>query len=342
MITIVGAYPNRINEKDGMIQRIMAIDTILSSKEREYLDISFKKYLIKKEEARENTTVYRVNFFIYFWFILYKISIADVIYVHSIYNSIKVILIYFMRKKIITDMHGVVVEEMKMLGQTLRAKIYRCVERIVINRSTKVIVVTNEMKKYFQKEYSVADDKYLTISIFTNRTICSNNKKENVAIYAGGTQKWQRIPDLLELIKKTKESIDWIILTNDLKSFDDVKKIVYLKTVSPDQVFNYYEKATYGMILRLDDIVNNVACPTKLIEYIQAGLVPVVITPNIGDFLECGYRYVTYEAFMRGDFPSFEEIKFIRTHNKEVLSKIMMVTNKNIDILVDIFREKKM
>ena len=38
--------------------------------------------------------------------------------------------------------------------------------------------------------------------------------------------------------------------------------------------------------LRREEIlVNAVACPTKLVEYMYWGVVPVVITPNIGDFM---------------------------------------------------------
>lgn len=337
MVSIIAVYPNKENEKDGMMQRIAAIDSVIDSTERNYLEISFRKnWIYKKKEINNNIYCYKLNFFLHFILIIYLCMKSEVLYVHSIYNSFKVIPLYFIHKRIITDMHGVVIEEMKMIRQTFRALIYKYIERIAIGRSEKIIVVTNEMKKYFQREYNTDEGKYITVSIFTNRNVRANKKSGDIAIYAGGTQEWQRIPELLELVKKTKKDINWIILSNDLKAFDEVKESICLKSVSPTQVFDYYEKATYGMILRFEDIVNTVACPTKLIEYIQAGLVPVVITPHIGDFFECGYQYVTYDAFIKGELPSSAEIESIIVHNKEVLSKIMLMTNEGIEKLVKI------
>ena len=41
--------------------------------------------------------------------------------------------------------------------------------------------------------------------------------------------------------------------------------------------------ADFGLLLRENNIVNNVASPTKFAEYLMAGL-PVIISNGIGDF----------------------------------------------------------
>jgi len=64
-----------------------------------------------------------------------------------------------------------------------------------------------------------------------------------------------------------------------------------------------YQKHDFGLVLRDDTPVNRVACPTKLYEYMTIGLVPIVRSPALGDFLDFNYAYVTEEEFLEGFFP---------------------------------------
>ena len=64
-----------------------------------------------------------------------------------------------------------------------------------------------------------------------------------------------------------------------------------------------YTKCHYGFILREDIVVNRVACPTKLVEYLAMGVVPIVDSANIGDFRTMGMRSITLEQLLRGDLP---------------------------------------
>ena len=41
MITVIAQYPDIDNEKDGMIQRIAAMDDLMKNQDRVYIDISF-------------------------------------------------------------------------------------------------------------------------------------------------------------------------------------------------------------------------------------------------------------------------------------------------------------
>lgn len=47
-----------------------------------------------------------------------------------------------------------------------------------------------------------------------------------------------------------------------------------------------------GFLLREATLFNEVATPTKLVENITYGIVPAVLSPDIGDFLQYGYRYL--------------------------------------------------
>ena len=63
-------------------------------------------------------------------------------------------------------------------------------------------------------------------------------------------------------------------------------------TLPADELKKEYEKAQYGFTLRDNIIVNEVACPTKLIDYVKYGIIPILKSDKIGDFVENGLEYV--------------------------------------------------
>ena len=96
---------------------------------------------------------------------------------------------------------------------------------------------------------------------------------------------------------------------------------IELKSVAPEELAEYYESAHYGFILRDDNVINTVANPTKMIEYLQYGIVPIVKSPNIGDFATYGYDYITYDS-------PLSELKPVKSpKNREVAREIISRTN---------------
>lgn len=75
---------------------------------------------------------------------------------------------------------------------------------------------------------------------------------------------------------------------------------VVVKSVLPKDLNLYYSIAHYGFILRDDIVLNRVAAPTKLIEYLSYGLIPIVKTINIGDSVKMGYEYISYNEDLNG------------------------------------------
>ena len=338
MITIIGSYPNRKNERDGMLQRIAAIDNLFKEIDRRYLEISLRKNLHSVHIIENEVDIYRLNAFVHFFLIVRLLKVSDYIYVHSIYNSLRIFMFYFFFKNIITDLHGVVPAELLMYGRKKEARLYNWIEKIVTRYSYKLIVVTECMEDYYTKKYSLDANKFLFISIFTNRIFSKSKiRKRNGVIYSGGTQKWQCIDKMIELIEETKDKYEWTVLTANPSYFSNINgEKVLIKSVKPEEVECYYSKNTFGIILRENSIVNKVACPTKLIEYIQAGLVPVVLSPYIGDFYKYGFQYVIYEDFKKNNLPSAEEVENICIHNYKILKSIMTKTRYNIEQLKEI------
>ena len=56
-------------------------------------------------------------------------------------------------------------------------------------------------------------------------------------------------------------------------------------------------------LIQFDIVVNRVACPTKLVEYMFYGITPIVLSKEIDDYNELGYEYLDYK-----DFKDFEYI----------------------------------
>ena len=87
-----------------------------------------------------------------------------------------------------------------------------------------------------------------------------------------------------------------------------------------------------GFVLRDDVLVNRVACPTKLLEYIQYGVLPIVLSDAIGDFKELGYKYIGLDDFVNLRFDSLS-ISHQVDDNKVVLSEFRNTASKALSQL---------
>lgn len=348
MITVIGPYPTKENEKDGMVRRVQKIDACFVGKKRQYLSVSFRGPLYKKEKINNEVTVFWINFFLFWWYIIYLCINSSIIYVHSIYNSLFIFPVYFFSENIITDMHGVVVEEIKINKNHNRILIlggifvYKLIELLVVKRSMNIICVTNNMKKYFCEIYGIESDKIKILPIFSERKLI---EKYNLgtplrAIYSGGIQPWQCIDETIEFIKNTSQFFRWTILSPNIKFFNnrlkdvEFKYGIEIKCVSPEEIEEYYKDSDLGLILRDDSIINSVACPTKLIDYLNYSILPIVKCPKIGDFYELKYSFFYYyDAKNIINQHSKEELKKMSTNNKKILIYLMDQANDSIEWL---------
>lgn len=346
MLTIVGPYPTKENERDGMVRRVAKIDECFQGEKRQYLAMSFRGPFFKRKKVNDDLTVYWMNFFAFWWYAFILVMKSQMVYVHSIYNSLNIFPAYLFHKNIITDMHGVVVEEIKMnrkhgrLFILIGTAVFRFIEYVAINNSTNIICVTNNMKKYFVNLYHINSDKAKVLPIFDQCDIQEKSVwgKPLRAIYSGGIQPWQCIDETIQFIKKTAEVLHWTILSSNpdyfKKRLQDVKFKygIEIKSVSPDQVGIYYQNSDLGIVLRDDSIVNRVACPTKLIDYLTYGLIPIVKSPQIGDFFDKGYNYVDIRDDDFEDFKqkSLDSLSSISMKNESILAELTEQAHQSI------------
>lgn len=317
MLTFIAEYPNSGNIKDGMMIRIKEIDRKYEHVNRQYLDIGFVRNAnvsARKEVLSENLIVYKFNFFINFFSILKKIKQSNSVYIHTLFNYAKVALflnVFFLKKKIALDLHGVIPEELLFQGATGQSRFYALMEKWAINRANYLIYVTNVLKAHIVKKYQLQPSHDRDIVLGIIHSLEHNDPTESkgedfvvkedevVFIYSGGIQKWQNIPLMLETIQKlNNEHYRFVFLTGQL---DYVKTIVaqyglsdkiLVRSVDPKQLGVYYSQAHYGFVLRDPIIVNKVSNPTKLSEYLVYGITPVVLDECIGDYYELGYEFI--------------------------------------------------
>ncbi|HDQ5146636.1 TPA: glycosyl transferase family 2, partial [Escherichia coli] len=335
--------------RDGMFQRIAAIDSLTKNEERVYLNISFKKNKKRKISVYDNCKVESLNYFLHNLTITKYLKKATIIYVHSVYNMLK-IFPFGDYKKIILDIHGVVPEEMIFLGKRANAFVYNIIERMSIQKCFKLIHVTSSMKKFYEDKYHICLDKRsIVLPIFEKNKIHVDQNKWNSNmfefIYAGGMQAWQNIDLMIEESKRTyNKNIKFNFFLPQNSTYEFKSRIancfnatdIIVDSLPKEDVINVMAKCHLGFVLRDDIVVNRVACPTKLIEYLECGVVPVVKSPDIGDFNSLGYSFIKVDELCSP--LKMEELYTKVENNYRVLAHFQSQTEESKVILINIFK----
>jgi hypothetical protein len=111
-----------------------------------------------------------------------------------------------------------------------------------------------------------------------------------------------------------------------------------VKSASSSEVHTVYRKSKYGIILREDNLVNRVACPTKMVEYISYGLLPILDTPHIGDFADLGLQYATISEMSAGRLPFGETLARQISQNKCVARTLEVMSEDGLMKIGDMFQ----
>lgn len=341
MILFLSKYPNTPEEfRDGFYQRVENIDHFFKEDKRVYLSIS----LLRNVKIKKNTNGLReqisCNLILHFFLILSLFKKSSFVYIQSIYNALNFIFfILTFNKYYVLDVHGVVPEELEMQGKKKYAFIFSKVEKALFERLNLCIAVTNRMTNHYKEKYPNSKVKFINYAILPSHlkpfTIDNNTIDNDVVevIYSGNTQVWQNVDLMLKTIKANlSPKIHYTILTGEpqkfqkkLKEFDIRPEEITIASVKPEQLGDYYKKSHYGFILRDNILVNKVACPTKIIEYLNYGIIPIVLSSEIGDFEDYGYEFININQMNSGIFllksqKNLEVIKLILEKNNIDLS----------------------
>jgi hypothetical protein len=247
----------------------------------------------------------------------------------------------------ILDFHGVIPEELYYNKKYLSSMYYSYVERKAAENIDFIIFVTEAMANYFSKKYpkSKAIPQIFPIiakNALVERETAINSMRLNIKdpvvfIYSGNVQKWQNIPEMLDFIKKNdKKNHIYIFLSGEKEyfinivntEFRTIKNRFIVDSVLPEELYKYYSIAHYGFLIRDDHILNKVACPTKMIEYLFYGITPIVKLKEIGDFFD-------YELI--GIFDDEVDFKPHKSEKNKQLAIYMMKKHGNVNPFDKIF-----
>lgn len=330
-----GTYPHdEDSKKGGLSQRILAIDSQFLDRKRCYLSVSYRKNIRSKVvEVNNNLKTYELNAFIHFYLILKIILSANIIYMHTIGNALKYLpYSYFIKSdRVFLDLHGVVPEECKMFGRPLKSRLFNIVEYLILKRKPIIICVSKAMLLHFEGKYKSINFRSVILPIFSSVDFSqvgdkgAANAKLKV-IYAGGTQVWQNVTRMLELSLSCSEfHFEYWLPNKDKEHYvhdenlSSVSNITFNSGTNLD-VLNAYKTSDLGFVLRDDNVVNNVACPTKIVEYMENGVVPIIKTDKVGDFKYLGLKSFTIEDLISNNI-THSLVEFYLNENKIVLKK---------------------
>ena len=331
--------------KDGFFRRIRQIDdSLLEEYTKVYLSCSNllnRDFIVKKVDDKHYVVYFNSFDRNHLEHIEKIIKHVKKVYIHSIHvlmpdyiNSELCDYIFNDEVKSHIDIHGVVAEEMKMSGDLIRSELAAYVESNIINACDRIICVTESMKNHYKKKYNIEEDRFLVVPIFSSSTIDTDavlsNKKEkdkDIIIYSGGLNKWQNIEMMNEIIEKTVDDYDYRMYVFDPDLYkktvnNDIIDKMIIDNISHDEIEKELLKSDFGFVLRENNIVNMVACPTKLIEYIKYGVIPILLNDKLGDFKKNGLQYIRYEDLLDRKLPSHKQRLKIIVHNIDVLKKM--------------------
>ncbi len=194
-------------------------------------------------------------------------------------------------KVVINWFQGVTPEETYLLHKgtwlsRFRYVAHRYMEKFAIKKTAFKLFVSKAMLQHYQSIYNYRGDDYFIMPCFNTMLGDDVFTEERYAapkfVYAGSMSAWQCIEATLKLFKMIKQSIPASTLdiyTSERSKADALCKkhgvAAKIDCVPSSELENRLKSYKYGFIVRDDSIINRVATPTKMSNYMGAGLIPV-------------------------------------------------------------------
>lgn len=218
---------------------------------------------------------------------------------------------YNLKKPIIGDIRGAVPEEILFKeGFAYKYFSYQAkqLEKFIFKNTDYFFFVSENMKTYYFNHYkfqtkncsifpTIVNEKYFYISKENRLTVKTNLGivDKFVYIYVGGIDKWQNLDKVITSFAKKSENNKELFLLVITTEPDYVKKLIkelgvnikniFITTSKYEEVANYLNASDAGLIIRDKNIVNYVASPTKVNEYLACGLKIIDKLDEIGNKL---------------------------------------------------------
>ncbi|WP_045379372.1 hypothetical protein [Vibrio campbellii] len=219
--------------------------------------------------------------------------------VYSFYVLFITRLIRRHRYEIYTDLRALSFEELKFKRRNwLKVRFMKSLEKFMVHQSESLSVVSFNLKKHVvdnlkwnPKSISVFPCTY----DFEPIKRVDYKKNDQISfVYVGGLSSWQKFDVILEFISKYHEidmNIHFMVLTGDVckaesylfERFGSMPDFIKIKSVPQSKIKQEIASYHYGIVFRDDVIMNQVASPIKVGEYLGAGVVPI-LSAGVGDY----------------------------------------------------------
>ncbi|WP_312326633.1 glycosyltransferase [Stenotrophomonas sp.] len=331
-------YPER--EKDGYFQRIQMVDRLVADGWRLYVetaDLVGRGSVIDRPQPKViviRPIGGRAKKALLWAIILAFVVRSRKIYFHSVLRMTgpgvaSLLKLPFVRS--VVDIHGVVPEEFRMHHDYFNAVKYERLEEVAFANAGRVVVVSGVMQKYLERKYqNHVPPQFVHFPMFPSFVpfLGEKDNPKPIAVYAGGLHKWQQPEKTLRSMIAAQEHCTSYFLSPDPETAAEIAaeidpdNVVVFDSMSHDALMRFYRKCDFGYILREDSIVNNVACPTKIVEYLANGIVPIIDSDQIGDFSDLGMLSIAVDDFNAGNIPDRATITAMAQFNFGVYQRI--------------------
>lgn len=262
-------------------------------------------------------------------------------------------MIYNNEIKIIYDNRGVYIDEEIYKGHWKsngsKEIITRKLEKLLLKNCTAQVVVSDFFKSYIVNKniLNITDIESKTFVItngtkINERQILQKDKNSIVGVFLGSAAKWQNLDGVVALMKISQRLPNFLrykIISYNIEAYEKVieqsgldRSRIEIKNLESHEIQKSIETCSFGILIREDNLINNVATPLKFAEYLSAGL-PILISKGIGDTEEIIKKYnvgvvVENELYEEGLIDLIELLK-----NDDIHKRCMDVakTEFNID-----------
>lgn len=192
-------------------------------------------------------------------------------------------------------------------------------ESLMLNNADLHLFVSKTMKNHYEKKHHLNPIKNYVIMPCFNTEMDENSfydekYRKPTFLYSGNTAGWQCFPQIVALFKRIKETM---IPEAELKIYsgdkEKVKEELDKQGVKAEIRFVHYTKLNeeikqfkYGFLIREDNVVNNVATPTKMSSYLGNGIIPI-FSNVIGDFKEI-FENVHYSVPLGANYEGLDKL----------------------------------
>ena len=249
----------------------------------------------------------------------------------------------------ITDVHGDIVYELREMGKlpSWVADYFVEIQKDFVKHSDLCIFVSENLRRQIEINTNEKEKDYALISCGVDIKRFESAEKANidgldlsqriVLGYCGGFHGWQNFDAMIDLAIRLHSMDNRVFLlafsNGNVEPFNEKlsrlgKENYFIKGLPSKEVPSHLKLMDAGLLLRSDLILNRVSSPTKICEYLAAG-VPLVCTQYSGDYAR---SVVHKENGFVGAEPVFTEkedeellswLKYVKENRHEVSRNCM-------------------